>query len=344
MAFFKTQFQIHSDLHLETPLVKPTYTHFSSPSNFPLHASNLVFLGDIGCLKDAGLFTFIRALLSRTPNLKIYYVLGNHEAYGITLEAAIEILRQFEQSSKKNYGDRFFFMEKRRVDLGKELTLLGCTLWSQITEEQAPACARLLTDFQDYAGINSRLVEDHNANFEASIAWLNEQVKRIEDEEPERQIVVLTHHSPTLDSRANNPTHVESNVKSGFVTDLSGERCWRSPNVKAWAFGHTHWNCAYVDSGYSGKKLVVSNQKGYCGVNGQGNWDVQACVIEEGDDGVWGVVDVEDLRDEGRRAGERNRGDDTVVVEGNVEPEVVPKGKERRKSIPAMVKKLTSRD
>lgn len=33
-----------------------------------------------------------------------------------------------------------------------------------------------------------------------------------------------------------------------------------SKNVKVWAFGHTHWNCDFVEEG---GKRVLTNQRGY---------------------------------------------------------------------------------
>ncbi|EER40659.1 hypothetical protein HCEG_06498 [Histoplasma capsulatum var. duboisii H88] len=38
-----------------------------------------------------------------------------------------------------------------------------------------------------------------------------------------------------------NTVHANSNLSSGFMTDLSNETCWRNPNAKLWAFGHTHF-------------------------------------------------------------------------------------------------------
>ena len=72
---------------------------------------------------------------------------------------------------------------------------------------------------------------------------------------------MLTHHSPTLDARAVDPRHRGSAIQAGFATDLRGEPCWESGRVRAWAFGHTHFNCDFVDE-RTGKR-VVANQRGY---------------------------------------------------------------------------------
>jgi hypothetical protein len=293
MSQFPPQFQIYSDLHLETPFASPTYSHFSRAKNLPIDASNLFLLGDIGCVRDEGLLIFLRLLLASTPNLKVYYELGNHEAYGMSLDQAKKRLCEFEAEVRREYGERFWFMDKRRVDVSPTITILGCTLWSHISYASEATCVRLLTDFNEYAGITGRTVEGHNTDHATDLAWLNEQFGAIEMSEPGREIIVLTHHCPTKDARACDPRHVESNVRERFTSFLQNEPCWRSKNLKVWAFGHTHYNCRYLEQregdGAAEGVLVVANQKGYCGMKGQGNWKVERCVLEKGA-GEWTIL------------------------------------------------------
>jgi len=115
----------------------------------------------------------------------------------------------------------------------------------------------------DVAEIIDWNVGDHNAAHQADLDWLNREVAAIVDSEPQRSVVVFTHHSPTLLEDANNPRHLidAADVRSGFVTDLSAEMCWRSEAVELWAFGHTHFNCDFLDP--MTKKRVFANQPGY---------------------------------------------------------------------------------
>lgn len=53
MSFLFPRFQIISDLHLETPRLKPQYDIYDPK----ITASNVLLLGDIGLVKDDGLFT-----------------------------------------------------------------------------------------------------------------------------------------------------------------------------------------------------------------------------------------------------------------------------------------------
>ena len=153
---------------------------------------------------------------------------------------------------------RFVFLDRTRFDLSPTLTILGCTLFSNVTEEQKEPVSTRLVDFRD---IVDWTVSDHNASHASDLRWLNSQVFEIGHQEPQRDILVFTHHSPCNDPRANDPRHKNSEVTSGFVTDLGDQECWRNPAVKLWAFGHTHFNCDFWDEN-TGKR-VAANQKGY---------------------------------------------------------------------------------
>jgi hypothetical protein len=301
MSTAPLRFQIISDLHLENPLQSPSYSYFSQPHNFPIHAPNLFLLGDIGLTKHPQLFTFLSTLLSTHLSLHIFYILGNHEPYHSTVELSISALQDFETKCNDKDGSRgrFHFLSRTRIDLSPTLTLLGCTLWTHIPPSCAQSCASLLTDFSEENGIWERSVEQHNLDHQQDLAWLNDSVQAISANEPGREIVVLTHHSPTMDGRANDKRHERSRTNAGFRTDLSGEVCWRSKRVRMWAFGHTHFSCQWYDG--EGGKLVVANQKGYR------RKDVEVVVVEARDGGGvrWKVVvgekegKVEEVREQG---------------------------------------------
>ena len=320
MSLFPPQFQIVSDLHLETPLSSPSYTHFSHAKNFPLHASNLFLLGDIGCIRDSALLNWLKALLSRTPNLKIFYVCGNHEFYGLTMAQGRERLRAWEKELRAEFGHRFWFLDGARgggrVDVSDTLTVLGCTLWSRISEAARPECERLLMDFNQYAGILGRTAREHNREHGEDLEWLNGQVSAIEREEPGREVVVLTHHCPTKDPRACDPRHVDSSIREGFSSFLAHEPCWGSERVRVWAFGHTHYSCCYADrrlaegdNGERGERdlLVVSCQKGYAGARGQGAWSVDKCVLERQPEGWKVLCDDQERSAEGGKEGNKEK-------------------------------------
>ena len=55
--------------------------------------------------------------------------------------------------------------------------------------------------------------------------------------EPNHEILIFTHHSPTTLEAATDPRHRidPAQVSSGFATDLSGEVCWVAHKL---GFGH----------------------------------------------------------------------------------------------------------
>ncbi|KAK3291782.1 uncharacterized protein B0H64DRAFT_408026 [Chaetomium fimeti] len=244
-------FQILSDLHLET---HPTYS-------FPFRqtAPNLALLGDIGHVTNPNLFTFLETQLRRYWN--VFLLLGNHEPLGCSWPAAKQHVRAFAdrmaQLRARSTIGRFVFLDQTRHDVSDTLTVLGCTLFSRVLPEQAAAVEGRLVDFQQ---IREWTVADHVDAHVEELGWLNEQVAEIARSEPQRRIVVFTHHSPTVDVRAVDERHRGSPVSSGFATDLGGEECWTNPSVVMWAFGHTHFSCDFVDE--TGKR-VVANQRGY---------------------------------------------------------------------------------
>lgn len=246
-----TSFQILSDLHLET----------HSSYNFPIKhtAQNLALLGDIGLFAHDGLFQFLQRQLNRYWN--VIFILGNHEPHGTSWELAKARVRAFEAKMqtlrRSSTIGNFMFLDQGRWDVNETLTVLGCTLFSNISSSQRVEVEKRLRDFRE---TRDWTVEDHVAAHRSDLNWLNDQVKAISEAEPQRKIAVFSHYSPTLDGHAVAPEHRDSPVSSAFATDLSQEQCWTNPAVVFWAFGHTHFNCDFTDM--HGKR-VVANQKGY---------------------------------------------------------------------------------
>ncbi|KAJ5458444.1 hypothetical protein N7475_009832 [Penicillium sp. IBT 31633x] len=254
-------FQILSDLHLENP---SAYDVFEISPKAPY----LALLGDIGIVKDAGFMPFLKTQLSQFQI--VFFLLGNHEPYHSSWEETKQIVHQFSATVNQRRSNAgrdgqpaatglFVFLDQTRHDVSPNLTVLGCTLFSQVSEAHKEHVSFGLNDFYH---IKDWAVEDHIAAHEADLGWLNEQLSHIASSEPHRKIVVFTHHSPvSQDSRAIDPRHINSPLSSGFASDLSGQEIWKSPLVRLWAFGHTHFNVRYTEEGTG--KVVVSNQRGY---------------------------------------------------------------------------------
>lgn len=78
------ELQVVSDLHLETPLIKPIYKSYK----LDVYVDHLLLLGDIGLLRDEGLYSFLGRLLRSNPTVKVFYLLGNHEFYHMSMRDA----------------------------------------------------------------------------------------------------------------------------------------------------------------------------------------------------------------------------------------------------------------
>lgn len=280
MSIFPLQLQVVSDLHLETPLLAPSYTKYS----INVEASNLCIMGDIGLVKDDALFTFLRKNLEQSRGHRIFYVIGNYEAYQLSFDDAVNKLRAFEEEARMEFGGRFILLHRNRYDLDATTTLLGCPLWSAISPKQANEAQIRLTDFNEQHGIRGWSLESHLTHHQGDLDWLNQQIQELQTSD--RNIAILTHHSPTMDPRATSPRHQGSSQSTCFATDLSTELCWTSPIVKLWAFGHTHYNCSFRDD-VTGK-LIIANQGGY---RGPKQTRIKTMVVELAKSG-WEIKDI----------------------------------------------------
>ncbi|KAJ5157117.1 uncharacterized protein N7482_008217 [Penicillium canariense] len=249
----ETQIQILSDLHLESP---SAYDLFHIEPKAPY----LALVGDIGYVKDDGFFDFLHRQLEifRT----VFLVLGNHEPYHSSWNETKSRIKRFEvgiaTSKPSETRGQFVFLDKTRYDISPTLSVLGCTLFSQVVDEQVDHVRLGLNDFYH---IDDWSVEAHREAHRADLDWLNSEIDSISRLEPGRKVVVLTHYCPLTSNNVVDPRHRYSKISSGFMTDLSSERCWKGSVVKLWAFGHTHFNCDFRD--FNHEKRVISNQRGY---------------------------------------------------------------------------------
>ena len=240
--------QFLSDLHLESPAAYDVFE--ITPT-----AEYLALLGDIGYAKDVGLIELLRKHLAKFKI--IFYVLGNHEPYHSNYAASKQQLLALQAETKQQASGRFVLLDQTRYDLSPTVSILGCTLFSNITTAQKDFVSFGLNDFYH---IENWTVEEHVQKHESELRWLNTEVQKIM-EESDRSIVIMSHYSPTDDARAIDSKHKSSNISSGFMTDLSQEICFSSERVVVWAFGHTHFNCDFEHDTHQIR--LVTNQRGY---------------------------------------------------------------------------------
>ncbi|KAI0117749.1 Ser/Thr protein phosphatase superfamily [Nemania sp. FL0031] len=206
--------QILSDLHPESP---KGYDIFDIPPNAPY----LALLGDVGYASKH--YDDYCDFLKRQKRMR---------------EFEQEVRNQRSATETKSIGE-FVLLDRTRYDIPASgnggdtgVTILGTTLFSRVLPESAQDVSFGVLDFYK---IGNWTVEEHTAR---QVDALNSEGKKV---------VIFTHYSPTVDDRATDPIHHNSKIQQGFVTDLREEQCWKSKNVKLWAFGHTHFNCDFMD-------------------------------------------------------------------------------------------------
>lgn len=249
-------FQILSDLHLE---VGQQYEQFHIPPKGP----NLVLAGDIGRLVDYD--SYLKFLARQVSCFeRVFLVLGNHEFYGLSFDAGIARARQLEKEPA--LGGKLVFLHQSRWDDGASgVTVLGCTLWSNIPEQAAGITAAKINDFKK---IEQWTVETHNARFASDLTWLEEQLRDMSlaqtaahsdtAADPPRRVLVVTHHAPSIEGTSS-PKNSGNPWSAAFATDVLSDRKWGDAGIGCWVFGHTHYTTDMVKDGVR----VVSNQRGY---------------------------------------------------------------------------------
>ncbi|KAL2865007.1 uncharacterized protein BJX67DRAFT_373470 [Aspergillus lucknowensis] len=211
------QLQILSDLHLESPAAYDIF-------NINPKTLFLALLGDIG-------YEITKPTIAIGRRQSLAWRRFKHDIS--------------EASRRGEALGKLVLLDQTRYNISPTLTILGCTLFSCIIEEQKESVSFGLNDFYH---IRDWSIEAHREAHFADLSWLNKEIDSISSLEPGRKEVV-------------DPKHSNSKLSSGFMTNLSNEHCWQSEIVTLWAFGHTRFNCDFRDL-VTGKR-VIANQRGY---------------------------------------------------------------------------------
>lgn len=263
-------------------------------------APTLALLGDMSnCTCYEGKTIFESFLRYYSPFYRtILFIAGNHEYYCASYFApntSSSSRGNGDDNNKKGKGhmivdivdvtmvdaylnslsqkfDNFHFLNQTRIDI-ENVAILGCTLWSAIPDTNPRIQIMVESFLNDYRQIyvsdeenlEYRVIsgDDTHQWFCQQVQWIEQQLARIELEEPNKPVLVLTHHGPMLKGcshpRYENQKPPELYRRHGFVSDLM-PLLTSSPNLKAWFYGHTHYNSTRIlDNGV----LVSSNQRGY---------------------------------------------------------------------------------
>jgi hypothetical protein len=168
------------------------------------------------------------------------------------------------------------------------VTLLGCTLHSDVPPEAREVVQQKVNDFRRIANWS---VEDHVAEHARDVAWLRRELQAIanapdttdcsaaasfniltskQSEKQHvrrcgtRQVIVVTHHAPMVRGTSH-PKYADSPWNAAFATALLDDAGVFEPAqldfniVDCWIYGHTHYSTDFL----VGKTRLISNQRGY---------------------------------------------------------------------------------
>ncbi|KAI1098453.1 Metallo-dependent phosphatase-like protein [Jackrogersella minutella] len=238
--------QIVSDLHLE---LGQQYSSYVIPPSAPF----LLLGGDIGRLVDYDEYLKFLEVHVRQYD-KVFLVLGNHEFYGLGYEVGLDTARRL--SEEPSLAGKVLLLHRTRWDNpNSTLTILGCTLWSEIPDRACGIVESKVNDFKQIPGWSAR---KHNMIHAEEVDWLRSQIGQgvPHDGKTKRRILIVTHHAPCVEGTSR-PEHVNNPWSSAFATDLVVQGGWHG--VKTWVFGHTHYSVKLFRDGIK----IVANQRGY---------------------------------------------------------------------------------
>ncbi|TFK48243.1 hypothetical protein OE88DRAFT_1664713 [Heliocybe sulcata] len=166
----------------------------------PVNADYLALLGDTASTSDPRLFPWLENLLLQFKI--IFYVVGNHEPYGTTVDTCLATLQAFARKPRSS-DSKFILLNRASYDIpDTNTTILGCTLWSDLCPSQTscgPESEELLRpSIRDFASLSSLTPTSYQALHLADLAWLNSIIPALASSSPSREIVVFTHHAPAV--------------------------------------------------------------------------------------------------------------------------------------------------
>lgn len=230
---------ILSDLHLG-------FGAMERPQN---DADVVVLAGDVSRPLEAAVW----ALRFEKP---VIFVLGNHEFYGSSIDAAADRMKRLCE------GTQVHVLDDHQVVIDK-VRFLGSTLWTDFElfgnpEEKAAAMAQARLSLRDFSRIRAREAadtvftpEDSAALFQRHSHWLDGKLGTRHN----GPTVVVTHHAPSRHSI--HPRFADSLLNACFVSDA--EQLLGADRAGLWIHGHTHDSFDYSVNG----TRVVCNPRGY---------------------------------------------------------------------------------
>lgn len=221
-----------SDLHLESQ-------HFPDYAPAPLVTGDVCILaGDICTISRPWLLT---EYFSRIKDQfdKVLYVLGNHEFYRMSYDAALDQALTLCETAGVHLLDTALNTQEFTY---KGKTFWGSTLWTDFGEREHERAVEY--GLNDYLLIGDFTTDRAYSIYKSTV----EKIKWDAD-------VIITHHMPILREHSRFPI---GPITYGFCATTLEDKIAAS-SIKYWLYGHTHDNAHYK----VGNTQIMSNQVGY---------------------------------------------------------------------------------
>lgn len=220
-------FHLASDLHLEFG------EKFEVPKPESPGKHICILAGDIGHPTKPHYKEFL--VKTRKKFDEVVVILGNHEYFSKNkrkLHANIQEVIATAKAVAENTG--CILLDRDVYTLPDEkISILGCTLWSHIKPEEYYTAKQGDSDFRNvYLGGGDYLTPPlYDEWHQRDLEWLTREIT----ERPDENLVIVTHHCPTM--RVIDPIYHQSPLNMCYVTDL--EYLFKD-SVKIWTCGHSH--------------------------------------------------------------------------------------------------------
>ena len=188
---------------------------------------------------------------------KVFYVVGNHEHYGFKFNNTVNHI-------KKQMPDNTTVLEKSAEEY-EGVVFVGGTLWTDINGNDPITSMVLRQNLNDYRVITNYYTDTGSYykltpeftydEHKSTVEFISDTIKA----NPSRDIVVITHHSPSKSStkpKYQNDYH----MNGGYSSDLDSF-ILDHPQIRLWTHGHTHDVFDYM----IGDTRIMCNPRGYVG-------------------------------------------------------------------------------
>lgn len=250
--------KVVSDLHLE-------FSDIDIPNNEStdvlILSGDIMLANELRKFKDSGnslnnyavrFQKFLKRCSDNYPH--VIYVAGNHEFYHGEFHTSINDLRE----ECANYSN-VHFLECDSVEID-DVLFVGGTLWTNLNNGDPltiHAVQGFMNDYfiirNDQSNIGKLMPDD---TIDRHVKTLD-YIKIVVDQNKDKKIVVVGHHTPSLKSC--HPRYAHDHLINGaYHSDLS-EVILDRPQIKLWTHGHTHNSFDYM----IGETRVVCNPRGY---------------------------------------------------------------------------------